>query len=168
MLKKTLVLLFALIVFALLVGVAKAQIAVTIQVKDSQGNNIDGGTVNLNTMAYVTGSYSDLSGSNAPASAVLEVYFNGQLQSTLYSGSISSGGSVTEHYLMTTVGTYEFTWTCTDAASTGATAQCITERGMVTATVQLVVPEPASIAGLLMGLSALGLLAVKRTRHSVK
>jgi hypothetical protein len=165
--KRTLVFLFALIVFAMIVGTVRAQITVAIQVKDSNGNNINGGTVPLNTEAYVTGSYSDLSGAGSPASAVMEVYLNGQLQSTLYSGPISSGGSVTEQYLMTTVGTYEFTWTCTDAASGAIKAQCITETGMVTATVQLVVPEPAPIAGLLMGLSAFGLLAVKR-RHSVK
>jgi hypothetical protein len=163
--KRSLAFLFALIVFALLVGAARAQISVTIQVKDSNGNNISGGTVPINTVAYVTGGYSDLSGTAAPASAVMEVYFNGQLKSTLFSGQVSSGGTVTKQYQMTTVGTYEFRWTCTKAATAGITSQCITERGMVTATVGLVVPEPATIAGLMMALSAFGLLAFKRMKR---
>jgi len=51
--KKLLIGLIALATFAIFIGVAKAQITCSIEVKDINGNTISGGTVHINTVAYV-------------------------------------------------------------------------------------------------------------------
>jgi hypothetical protein len=104
----------------------------------------------------------------------MEVYFTGSpsnFNEILYSGSINSGATVTETYALTSLGSYEFRWTITktlgSTTATGTpTVQCIQERALAHTTITaFVIPEPATIAGLAMTLSALGLLAVKRRRH---
>jgi hypothetical protein len=168
---KTVTLIFTLIAFAAVIGIAQAQIHGAIEVKDSIGNKIDGQTVPIGTTVYVYGTYTDDQG--APAAALMEVYYNGtgpNTHETLYSGIVPSGSTTTKTYQLTKLGTYEFKWTVTKQLASASTqgiagAYCIQQRALARTTVDAFhVPEPATIAGLIMGLSALGLVAIKKRR----
>jgi hypothetical protein len=148
-------------------SVARAQIKGSIQVKDSESNIINGGTVYINTVAYVHGHYEDLGG-NAQASGLMEVYYNDgsglALEATLYSGTVDDEATITQTFTMSKLGTYEFRWTCqVGQPGTLGLLRC-DEKTQARTTIQLVVPEPGTLAGLGMALAALGFLAVKRTR----
>lgn len=168
--KKILITILALVMFAAIIGIAKAQLEVQIEVKDSNGNNIDGETVFPNTVAYVNGTYKDLKG-DAPASALMQVYYDNnlstpdwQLRKTLFNDTVNNGQSIERNYTMTELGYYQFRWTCTKESGTSEISTlCIEQRGQISALV-LSVPEPGTLAGLIMALSAFGLLAVKRIR----
>ena len=163
-----------LMIFAILIGVARAQINVSITLTDA-GNNSISSTVPIGTTVYVHGFYQDAS-SGASAGALMEVYYdNGSgltSQTTLYSGSVDSGQTITTSTTLTQPGSYEFRWTCTQvitASSLGTAGfgtQCVIKRGFITVTlVTLPVPEPGTLAGLIMALSAFGLLAVKKAKR---
>jgi hypothetical protein len=168
---KTVTLIFALIAFTAIIGIAQAQIQATIEVKDSIGNKIDGQTVPIGTTVYIYGKYID--GQGAPAAALMEVYYNGtgpSTHETLYSGIVTSGGTITKTYQLTKLGTYEFRWTVTKTIASASTQgivapYCLQQRALARTTVNAFqVPEPATIFGLIMGLSALGFVAIKK-RH---
>jgi len=167
--KKILIAVIGVIVLSMIIGTAKAQISVSIDLKDSGGNSIKDTTVHVNTIAYVHGGYEDLSGS-VPATGVMDVYYDdgsGVLvhKQTLYNGPVNDGETITRTYQMTEPGSYEFRWTCTKLASSGTSVQCVSERALTKAHVTLAVPEPGTIAGLIMALSAFGLLAVRKTKQ---
>jgi hypothetical protein len=158
----------AVVAFAALAGTAKAQIAIAIELKDSHGNNIVNSTVPINTVAYVYGYYEDKSGSVA-ATGVMDVYYDagsGVLvhKQTLYNGPVNDGETIMRTYKMTEPGSYEFKWVCTKLATSGISVQCVSERALIKAHVTLIVPEPGTITGLIMALSAFGLLAIRRTK----
>jgi hypothetical protein len=162
--KKILFALFGMMMMAVFIGIAKAQINVTVTLTDASNNSISG-TVPAGTIVYVHGFYSD---QGSPANGLMEVYYNnGQTKETLYSGNVNSGQTITESYTLTKAGSYEFRWTCTVGASASALgAQCIIKSGFVTVSiVTLPVPEPGTLAGLMMALSAFGLLAIKKAKH---
>ena len=163
--KKILITLIALATFAALTATVNAQIAVSIQVKDIHGNSISGGTVPINTVAYLYGHYEDLAG-NSPATATMEVYYNDgsglKYEATLSSGTVNDGATITQTYTMSKLGQYEFRWNC----QLGTAFSCL-ERAQARTTIQLVVPEPATIVGLLMALSAFGFLAFRKTRTRI-
>jgi hypothetical protein len=159
----------AVVAFAALAGTAKAQIAIAIELKDSHGNNIVNSTVPINTVAYVYGYYEDKSGSVA-ATGVMDVYYDagsGVLvhKQTLYDGLVNDGETIMRTYEMTQPGSYEFRWTCTKATSSGYSVQCTSERALIKARVTLTIPEPGTVAGLIMALSAFGLLAIRKTKQ---
>lgn len=167
--KKLVLAALVLVMFATFIGIAKAQINVTLTLTDASNNSISG-TVPAGTVVYVHGFYSN---QISPASGLMEVYYNsGPTGQTLYSGNVNSGQTITETYTLTKAGSYEFRWTCTVVIGTsGGTAsdigtQCIIKRGFVTVSiVTLPVPEPATLAGLIMALSAFGLLAIKKAKR---
>lgn len=172
--KKIVLATLGLMMFAILIGVARAQINVSITITDA-GNNSVPSTVPIGTTVIVHGFYQDAS-DGASAVALMEVYYdNGSgltSQTTLYSGSVDSGQTITRSTTLTKPGSYEFRWTCTQgvtASSLGTTgfgAQCVVKRGFITVTlVTLPVPEPGTLAGLIMALSAFGLLAVKKAKR---
>jgi hypothetical protein len=177
--KKIVLAIFGMLIVTALVGAARAQINVTITITDANNNPL-GSTVPLGTTVYVHAFYQDIAG-GAPASAVLEMDYNGTVpitKTTLYSGTVTSGQTITKSATLTKPGSYAFKWTCTQGAtssSLGATAsgskgpsiepQCIIRVGYVTATVNIPLPEPGTLAGLIMALSAFGLLAVKKAKH---
>jgi hypothetical protein len=162
--KKLLISLIALASLAMLVSTAKAQITCTIQVKDVNGNTISGGTVPMNTVAYVYGNYSDLDGT-ASAQAWIDVYYdNGTglvYQTTIFNGTVQDGQTAQGTYTLSKLGSYEFRFTCQADGATGL-LQC-GERTQARTTIQLVVPEPATIATLIMALSAFGFLAYRKS-----
>jgi len=169
---KVVTLIFGLIAAAIVIGTVQAQIHATIEVKDGGGNLINGGSVPLGTTVSIYGSYTDDLG--APAAALMEVYYAGSpsnFNEILYSGSINSGAKVVKTYALTNLGSYEFRWTVTKtlgstSTTEAPTVQCIQQKAFANTTITaFVIPEPATIAGLAMALSALGLLAVKRTRR---
>ena len=167
--KKILIAVLGVIVLSMIIGTAKAQISVSIDLKDSGGNSIKDTTVNVNTVAYVYGGYEDLSGS-VPATGVMDVYYNngsGILvhRQTLYNGPVNDGETIIRTYQMTEPGSYEFRWACTKLAASGISVQCVSERALIKAHVTLTVPEPGTIAGLIMALSAFGLLAIRKTKQ---
>lgn len=160
-----------LVIVSTLIGIAHAQIKASITAKDSNGNVISGGTVPINTVAYVYGYYEDLIASS-PTTALMEVYYDDgtgwKYKAILFSGSVGDGETIVRTYTMTQLGYYEFRWTCETVrtSETGSTVGtfCTQERALARTTVQLVIPEPATIAGLAIALAAFGFLAVKRTR----
>jgi hypothetical protein len=168
--KKILITIIALAMVAAFISTAKAQIKATITVKDSKGNVISGGTVHINTVAYVYGHYEDLAG-HSPASGQMDVYFDDGLglnyKATIWSGNLNDGGTVMRTYTMSELGTYEFRMTCQiGTPETLGTLRC-TERVQARTTIQLVVPEPGTLAGLAMALAAFGFLAVKKARSKI-
>lgn len=159
-------LLVSLIALATLVSTAKAQITCSIEVEDVNGHTISGGTVPINTVAYVIGHYTDLDGTAPLAQAWIDVYYdNGTgltYETTIFTGTVQDGQTAQGTYTMSKLGTYEFRFTCQAGGTTGM-LQC-GERAQARTTIQLVVPEPATIAGLIMALSAFGFLVYRKNR----
>jgi hypothetical protein len=166
--KKISIAILALIMFAAVVGIAKAQIEAQIEIKDSGGNIISDESVPYNTVAYVYGTYVD-NGGDVPASALMEAYYDDgsgwEYRATLFTGMVNDGETIVRTYTMTEHGHYQFRWRCRKegAGTSGLSISCTQQVSMDWGGV-FVIPEPATIAGLLMALSAFGLLAVKRTR----
>lgn len=112
----------------------------------------------------MTGHFKDLSG-NAKASALLEVYFDDdpnsglgwQLTATIFSGYVNDGATVSQTYTMTRPGFYQFQWTCEGSMNYGE----------VRTLVGPVIPEPGTLAGLAMALSAFGVFVMKNRRVKV-
>lgn len=168
--KKIWIAVLALIMLAAIIGVAKATINAKIEITDSVGNIISDTSVPPGTVAYVNGTYIDLSGSRQ-ASASMTVYYDDDLSSgpdwqfkeTLFSGTVNDGQSIVETYTMTELGYYQFRWRCEVIGTSGLSILCRQEVGLALAQV-FVIPEPGTLAGLITALSAFGLLAVKRIR----
>jgi len=171
--KKILIPIVGLLVLAAMAGIAKADIKVSIEVKDSNAIVISEATVPINTIAYVYGHYEDQSG-NSPASALMEAYFDDGsglvYRATLFSGTVNDGDTIMgTPYTMTELGTYEFRWTCTKQVGTGEiTVLCRQERAQARTRILLVIPEPGTLAGLIMALSAFGLLATRKIRAKLQ
>jgi hypothetical protein len=162
--KKLVIAALGLVMVAMFVGIAKAQINVTLTLTDA-GNNSIKGTVPAGTIVFVHGSYTN---QGSQANGLMEVYYNnGQTKETLYSGNVRSGQTITVPFTLTKQGVYEFRWTCTVGINTsGFGTQCIIRRGLVTVRiVTLPLPEPATLAGVIMALSAFGLLAIKKVKR---
>jgi len=152
-----------------IVVIAKAKgIDARIEVKDFNGNIISGGTVLLNTVAYVYGTYEDFDG-NAPASGLMIVYYDDgsgwEYRVTLFDGAVNDGQTIERTYTMTEHGYYQFRWRCTKeaAGTSGISILCTQEVAMALA-LTFVIPEPGTLAGLITALSAFGLLALRRIR----
>jgi hypothetical protein len=161
--RKILVSIAAFVTLAIMMSVAKAQITASIQVNGSYGNKLNQETVPINSAVHVSGHYEDLI-SNQVAQGVMDVYFNDgtglKYKATIWSGTIEDGETVTSTaYTLTQMGTYEFRWT----VKLGDATQC-TERAQARTVIQLVTPEPGTIAGLAMALSAFGFMALKKIR----
>jgi len=149
----------------MIVGTAKAQIIATVTIKDSSNNIINDQTVLIGTTAYAYGYYEDKTGSKS-ATCTMQVYFSTDgssfvLKATIFSGTVDDEeNKPAGTYTMNELGFYQFRWTC-EIQDGGIwcheTAQARTK-------IQLIIPEPATIAGLLMALSAFGLLALKKRR----
>jgi hypothetical protein len=165
--KKVCIAVLALIMFAAIVGIAKAQIEARIEIKDSSGNIITDESVPTNTVAHVYGTYEDKDG-NSPASALMEVYHDDgsgwEYRATLFTGTVTDGQTIEKTYTMTEPGHYQFRLRCQKdgTGSSALTISCTQQVSMDWAGV-FVIPEPATLAGLLMALSAFGFLAFKRT-----
>jgi hypothetical protein len=148
-------------VFAL-IAAAQAQVTASIQVKDQNGNVLNGQTVYLNTNITVYGTYND-SGSGTPATYTISIYLNQSSVLTLvasWTGTVQSGHTAeSPQYILSQLGTYEFRFSVTS----GAMISCY-ETAQARTTIQLAVPEPATLAALTMGLGALGLFALKKRR----
>jgi hypothetical protein len=163
--KKIFIPMLGLLMLVAIVGTAKAQIIASVQIRDSGGNLINDQTLPIGTTAHAYGYYEDQTG-NKPATATMQVYFSIDGSSfawkaTIFSGTVNDGENKSAGtYTMTELGFYQFRWTC-EIQNGGfwchETAQARTK-------IQLMVPEPATIVGLLMALSAFGLLAFKKTR----
>ena len=166
--EKISILLIGLIMFVVVVGVAKAEIEARIEVKDFNGNIIGGETVPHNTVAYVYGTYKDLDG-NAPASALMVVRYDDgsgwEERATLFEGTVNDGETIERTYTMIEHGDYQFVWRCQKegAGTSGMSISCTREVAL-DYVLMFVIPEPGTIAGLIMALSAFGLLAVKKIR----
>lgn len=157
-----------LIMFAVFVGVARAQIVALIEVEDSSGNSISDVTVPLYTVAYIYGTYQDLGG-NAPALASMIVRFDDGsgwvYKDTLFTGTVIDGETIERTYTLTELGSYQFIWRCEKegAGTSGISISCTNEVA-TDRVVTFVIPEPGTLAGLITALSALGLLAFKKMR----
>lgn len=166
--EKISILLIGLIMFAAVVGIAEAKIEARIEVKDFNGNIIGGETVPPDTVAYVYGTYEDLGG-NAAASALMIVRYDDgsgwEERATLFTGTVNDGQTIERNYTMTEHGDYQFIWRCQKegAGTSGISISC-TQEVALDHVLLFVIPEPGTIAGLIMALSALGLLAVKKLR----
>lgn len=151
-----------LVVFALAMGVANAQIYAELELKDAGGNNLNGETVLLGTVVHVYTTY-NLAGSSALST--LGVYHDDGSglthEKTLYNGLVNDGQTIEETFTVTEHGTYQFELMCEKINGEGS-IKC-EERVRVIAQT-FVVPEPGTIAGLMMALSAFGLLAFKKLR----
>ena len=168
--KKIVIAVLALIMFAAIIGIAKARIEASIVVKDSSGNILE--TVSPGTVAHVYGTYNDLDG-NAPASASMQVWFDDdpssgtgwQSRATLFSDQVNDGETIERTYTMMERGYYQFRWKCAkEAAGTSGISILCTQEVALTLAQVFVIPEPGTLAGLIMALSAFGFLAVKRIR----
>ena len=166
--KKISIAILALMIFAAVIGTVNAKIEAQIAVKDFNGNIISGETVSHNTVAYVYGTYEDLGG-NAAASALMVVRCDDgsgwEERATLFEGAVNDGETIIRTYTMTEHGDYQFVWRCQKegAGTSGISISCTREVAL-DYVLLFVIPEPGTIAGLIMALSALGLLAVKKLR----
>ena len=168
MVKKLSIVILAWIMFAAIIGVAHAQIEAQIEIKDSSGHIINDETVPQNTVVYVYGTYEDENG-KAPASALMLVRYDDgsgwEEQATIFEGTVNDGQTIVRPYTVTEHGQYQFIWKCRKegTSTSGITISCTQQVSMDWASV-FVIPEPATLAGLLMAMSALGFLALKRMR----
>ena len=155
--------LFALFAFTAVAQapVAQAQITASIQVKDLGGNVLNNQTVNVNKIIKVYGTYNDPAGT--PAAYTIGIYLDtgsGYMLKASWTGNVPSGNTVTSpEYTLSQIGTYQFRFT----VISGAMISCF-ETAQARTTINFVIPEPATIAALTMGLGALGLFAYKKRR----
>ena len=159
--KKILITILGLVMLTTIVSFAKAEVNVSIEVKDDNpGNNIAGQIVPINTVACVYGHYEELDGS-LPSIALIEVFYDDgsgwEKKATLFFGVVNDGDTIiAEPYTLTEFGAYQFS----------LKSFFNHDPPQVTATVytgtQFVIPEPGTIAGLMMALAAFGFLATKR------
>jgi len=153
------------------VDVVKANIKVSIEVKDSDGNIIvDNQTVPINTVVYVYGYYEDKDG-DAPASALMEVYYkvgsNWVYEATLYDGIVEDGETIMgDPYTLSKVGLYQFRWTCTKGGpGTSTPICCVQERAQARTRIELLIPEPGTLAaGVIIAVSILAFLAIRKKK----
>jgi hypothetical protein len=163
--KKIFIPILGLVMFSLMVGSAKAQVAVSVEIRDASNYILNGQTVLINTVAYAYGHYEDTIG-NAQATAKMEVYYSTDgvsyvQKAVIFNGIINDGETkLAGTYTMNELGYYQFRWTC---QIIGASTWC-QETAQARTKITLITPEPGTIAGLLMGLIAFGLLAFKKTR----
>jgi hypothetical protein len=163
--KKIFISILGLLMLVATVGTAKAQIIATVEVRDSGNFIINDQTVPLGTIAFAYGYYEDQIG-NQPATATMQVYFsiddvNYVFKATIFSGTVNDGETkFAGTYTMDELGFYQFRWTCEIQGG----GQWCQETAQARTKIQLFIPEPATIAGLLIALSAFGLLAFKKTR----
>lgn len=163
--KKIFIPMLGFLMLVAIVGTAKAQIIASVEIRDSSNNLINDQTVLIGTTAYAYGYYEDQIG-NKPATATMQVYFSNDgsiftWKATIFSGTVNDGENKSAGtYTMTDLGFYQFRWSC-EIQGGGPWCQ---ETAQARTRIQLVIPEPATIAGLLMALSAFGLLAFKKTR----
>ena len=150
-------------VFAL-IAAAQAQVTATIQVKDQNGNVLNGQNVHLNTNITVYGTYNDF-GSHTPGLYTIGIYLDTGsgfklITNSSWTGTVQSGNiAESPKYTLNQLGTYEFRFSVTS----GAMISCF-EKARASTTIHLVTPEPATLAALTMGLGALGLFALKKRR----
>jgi ketol-acid reductoisomerase len=163
--KKIFIPILGLLMLVAIVGTAKAQIIASVKIRDSSNDLLNEQTVLIGTTAYAYGYYEDQIG-NKPATAKMEVYYSMDgvsftKKAEIFSGTVNDGETKSAGtYTMNELGFYQFRWTCEIQDGEfwcQETAQARTK-------IQLVIPEPATIVGLLMALSAFGLLAFKKTR----
>jgi hypothetical protein len=148
-----------------MIGVAHANIDVKIKVTDSAGNDItiaSGATVYQGTTAYINGTYFDLTG-DLQADASLGVAYSSDgvtygSWATIWSGTVNDGDTITKSYVLSTAGYYKFNWTCDNENYDGD------DYGIVRTKVKVVISEPGTIVGLVVGLAALGAVSVRKSR----
>jgi len=161
--KSTIILTLAatLAVFAL-IAAAQAQVTASIQVKDQNLIVLNGQNVEINTKIKIYGTYNDF-GSGTPATYTISIYLDtgsGNNLITSWTGIVQSGNTAESPlYTLNQLGTYEFRFSVTS----GAMISCF-EKAQARTTINLVTPEPATLAALTMGLGALGLFAFKKRR----
>lgn len=160
---KLLVAFIAIATFATITSTVKAQLTCSIEIKDQNGNPISG-NVPINTAAYAYGHYEDLDGTLS-AQATIDVYYDDgtgfKYQTTIFTGTVQDGQTIhSTPYTMTKLGTYQFRFTCKASTTTGM-LQC-GESTQARTTIQLVIPEPGTMATLAMAFLAFGLLAHKK------
>lgn len=155
-----------LILLAALVAVtasaAKAQIDPSIEVKDLSNNVLNGQTVNLNTIVVIYCEYIDAA--HPTSTGYIDVFLDQgsgfNYLGNIWTGPVNSGQIIqSPQYTLSQMGTYKFTWSVQALQTSGGPCP---ETAQVGTTLRLVVPEPATVAGLAMGLLAFGILAVKR------
>jgi hypothetical protein len=160
--KSALILIAGLVALVAFTAVAQAQISASIQIKDLDGNVLNGQIIEKGEVIKVRGTYIDPDGT--AASYKISVYVDtgsGYNLVTSWTGVIASGQTVeSPEYALLQEGTYQFRFTVTS----GAMIVSCFETAQARTTIRLVTPEPATIAGLAMGLGALGLFAFKKRR----
>jgi hypothetical protein len=163
------VIILSLALLLTVVSVAKAIMTVSIEVKDTDGNNIGGSTVPVGTVAIVYGQYDNTQGNQATAS--IKVYFSVDntvytLKATLFDGVVDAGRTVQGlPFKLMDIGYYEFRWTCTEIVSG---SRCTNQAMQTRAVLNNLVPEPAPILGASMAILALGLFCFRRRGSKVK
>jgi hypothetical protein len=148
-----------------MVGIAHANIDVKIKVTDSTGTDItvaSGNTVYQGTTAYINGTYIDDTG-NLQANAIMGVAYSSDgvtygSWATIWSGTVNDGDTITKTHVLSLAGYYKFNWTCDNEGAGGD------DYGIVRTKVKVVIPEPGTIAGLAVGIVALGAVSVRKSR----
>lgn len=159
---KMLILLLVAAMVAVTASTAKAQLDPSIVVKDTNGNVLTGATVHLNTVVIMYCDYVDptIPSSTGYIDVFLDQGSGFNYLGNLWTGPVNSGQTIqSPQYTLTQMGTYKFAWTVQGVQTRGGPCP---ETAQVSTTLRLVVPEPGTIAGLAMALSALGFLAVRR------
>ena len=157
-----LILILAATLVAVTVSAAKAQIDPSIVVKDLSNNVLNGQTVRLNTKVIIYCEYVDAK--YASSTGYVDVFLDQgsgfNYLGNIWTGPVNSGQTIqSPQYTLSQMGKYKFTWSVQALQTHGGPCP---ETAQVATTLRLVVPEPATLAGLAMGLSAFGLLAIKR------
>jgi hypothetical protein len=140
----------------------KAQIDPTIEVRDLSNNVLNGQTVNLNKIVIIHCEYIDAA--HPSSTGYIDVFLDQgsgfNYLGNLWTGPVNSGQWIqSPQYTLSQMGTYKFTWSVQALQTNGGPCS---ETAQVGTTLRLVVPEPATLAGLVMALSAFGFLAVRR------
>jgi hypothetical protein len=159
---KILTLLLVLFIVALSAGAANAQLDPTIEVKDLSNNVLNGQTVYVNTNVIISCQYIDAAqpSSTGYIDAWLDQGSGFVYLGNVWTGPVNSGQTIqSPQYTLSQIGTYKFTWTVQGLQVNGAPCP---ETAQVATTIRLHIPEPATLAGLAMALSAFGFLAAKR------
>lgn len=147
--------------FALFLGSVKANIDVKIEVKDAAigGSSLTGQTVPLNTIAYIFGTYWDLTEDEDGDYSMKVLYSSVSTlgpwtQETEWTDTVGDGATISKQWTMNKLGYYKFEWYVENDY----------DDGIVTTKVGPVIPEIpfGTIMATVASFAALGVLIKKK------
>jgi hypothetical protein len=152
---KKILVLFMVFVF-MAISMVQGQITASITLKDASNHVIDNTTINIGSTITIHCTYNSNGAGNALGKLAVMIN-NSSYIILVQNQSMTNGQVFTYQYKPTTIGDYNFRWTC--KLDNGD--ECA-ETTQVRTRITLAIPEPATIMGIISAIGALVLYAKRK------